>query len=288
MQRYYRIGNLTIEYQGPDFQESAELKAFQLEAANPDMRPDIRCNLQPVERIELPENCANSKANWKRDLEYIINTKDGRISCLTDPDKNIELLVTEAADREAARVHQGLVLNRYANKLGISPILRVLDLPYEILRHGGVFLHASFIEWRGKAILFTAPKQTGKSTQAALWEKYKGAEIINGDRSLLRKAGGRWQAFGSPYCGTSHICKNKAVPIAAIVILGQAKENHLRKAATMEALRALLDGCSYDTWDKEQVIRMMDIANDLIKNLTFWKLDCLPDKSAVELLETIL
>ena len=142
----------------------------------------------------------------------------------------------------------------------------------------------SYIIFRGRAILFTAQKQVGKSTQAALWEKHMGAEVINGDRALIRCVDGEWRAFGSPYCGTSRICKNADARIAAIVILCQAEENSLRCAKPNEALAALMSGISYDTQSKRSTEKCLDICGKLIEAVPFYKLDCVPEKSAVEAL----
>ena len=46
-----------------------------------------------------------------------------------------------------------------------------------LLKYNGIILHSSFINFENKAILFSAPSGTGKSTQADLWKKYKNAEI---------------------------------------------------------------------------------------------------------------
>ena len=90
-------------------------------------------------------------------------------------------------------------------------------------------LHTSFIKWQGKAILFTAPSGTGKSTQADLWRRIEGAEIINGDRAVLRKEGGIWKAWGLPYAGSSRIFRNESAPVGAIVVLRKNDRNELRR-----------------------------------------------------------
>ena len=41
-------------------------------------------------------------------------------------------------------------------------------------------LHASYVVRDGKALLFSAPSGTGKSTQAEFWHTRRGCDIING------------------------------------------------------------------------------------------------------------
>lgn len=63
----------------------------------------------------------------------------------------------------------------------------------------------------------------GKSTQADLWNKYEGCEIINGDRSAITKKDGVWNAYGLPFAGSSRIYKNVKNPIRCVVVLNKRK-----------------------------------------------------------------
>ena len=77
-------------------------------------------------------------------------------------------------------------------------LLTALDLPHLLTNHGGFLLHASVIEYEGGAILFTAPSETGKSTQAQLWCDHAGAALVNGDRAAVRIMDGQVLACGTP------------------------------------------------------------------------------------------
>ena len=91
--------------------------------------------------------------------------------------------------------------------LRFDPVFTSLfALERQMIRRDSMILHCAYIKYCGAAILFSAPSETGKSTQAGLWEKYRGSETVNGDRALLRKIDGRWTACGWPVCGSSEIC----------------------------------------------------------------------------------
>ena len=114
-------------------------------------------------------------------------------------------------------------------------------LERRMLQKDSFILHSAYIRHRGRAILFSAPSGTGKSTQASLWAQYAGAEIINGDRALLQKVQDCWMARGWPVCGTSGICQNADARLSAVVLLRQAKKNAVRRlsrGAPHEALNA--------------------------------------------------
>jgi hypothetical protein len=167
-------------------------------------------------------------------------------------------------------------------------LLNILGLEKLLLCHDALILHASFIRWQGKGILFSAPSGTGKSTQASLWEKHMEAEILNGDRAGIRYADGGWRAYGLPYAGTSRIFRNCSAPIRAIVILRQSPENRIRPMRAAEALRALLPEFSAHRWDSVFMNKVLDIAAELLREIPVYCLECRPDQEAVQLLHDTL
>lgn len=167
-------------------------------------------------------------------------------------------------------------------------LYELLGLENLLLQFGGLLLHSSFIRWQGQGILFSAPSGTGKSTQADLWARFEGAEVLNGDRSALRPVGGRWTAFGLPYAGTSGIYRNECAPVRAIVALRQAKRNRIRPMGASEAFRFLLPEFTIHRWDTEAYQKAMGLALALLAEVPVWLLECLPDRGAVELTKQTL
>ena len=165
------------------------------------------------------------------------------------------------------------------NSLGLESVLWHFDT---------MILHSSFIRWQGKGILFSAPCGTGKSTQADLWQKYQGADILNGDRSGLRKIDGQWIAHGLPYAGTSGIYRQEKAPIAAIVLLEQAPENTIVPMNPAQALRRIWPEVSLHRWDRDFTEKGLALLTDLVTIVPFYKLSCRPDEGAVNLLRDTL
>lgn len=167
-------------------------------------------------------------------------------------------------------------------------LITLMDLEATLLDFGGLILHASFIRWNDSGIVFSAPSGTGKSTQAELWERYEGADILNGDRAALRRIDGEWRAFGLPYAGTSGIYRNESAPLRAIVALRQAKENRIRRIHGAEAFRYLYPETMIHRWDPAFEARATAFLLELMGDVPVFLLECLPDKGAVNLLrETI-
>ena len=163
-------------------------------------------------------------------------------------------------------------------------ICDLIGLEALLHQNQGLLLHASFIRWQGSGILFSAPSGTGKSTQANLWVQHQGAEVINGDRAALRQVGGRWQAFGLPYAGSSGVYRNESVPISALVVLRQGKENRLRSLTRGEAFARLFPEVTVHRWDPDFVQDTMDTLLSALDALPVYLLECRPDREAVELL----
>ncbi len=168
---------------------------------------------------------------------------------------------------------------------GSSGIFNRIGFENLLLQHHGLLLHASLIEYARKGIAFTGPSGVGKSTQAQLWHSCYGANILNGDRAALRNAEADWIAYGSPYAGTSGIYRNEYTPLAAIVVLRQGKENHLRRLSGPEAMMHIWPEISARRWDAAFVAEATDLCVRLLTDVPVYLLECLPQESAAALLK---
>ena len=164
-------------------------------------------------------------------------------------------------------------------------LITLMDIEATMLDFGALILHASFIRWDGKGIIFSAPSGTGKSTQAELWERFAGVDILNGDRVAIRKKDGIWRAYGLPYAGTSGIYRNESAPLTAIVALRQAKENRIRRIHGAEAFRYLYPETMIHRWDPDFENKATDLLLQAISDIPVFLLECRPDREAVEILK---
>ena len=168
---------------------------------------------------------------------------------------------------------------------GTSGIFNRIGFENLLLQHNGLLLHASLIEYAHQGIAFTGPSGVGKSTQARLWQRSFGAHILNGDRAALRKNHCGWMAYGSPYAGTSGIYRKDQVPLSAIVVLGQGKENSLRRLSGMQAIGRIWPEISARRWDREFVQEALALCAQLLADVPVYLLECLPEESAATLLK---
>lgn len=191
-------------------------------------------------------------------------------------------------DHQGTEHHVQLSTAKIPGRVGVHTLLSALGAEHLVVRAGGVILHASYIVHDGRAILFTAPSETGKSTQAELWRTLRDARIVNGDRAAIRMENGIAVACGIPFAGSSQYCENITAPLAAIVCLGQAPVTRISPLRGYQAFRQIWEGCSVNTWDQTDVEMAAGLLQRVLDQVPVFRLDCTPDESAVVALENML
>lgn len=164
----------------------------------------------------------------------------------------------------------------------------LLALERRVLPLGGLVLHCAFADWEGEALLFSGPSGIGKSTQAGLWQKYRGARILNGDRALLLPGPEGWTAGGWPVCGSSEICFNQRRKLRAIVLPTQETENFARRLRPAAAFAALYGQVTVNRWNPTACARAADLLEQLCRSVPVWRLGCTISQNAVDCLAAAL
>ncbi len=279
--KYYEIGGVGFSVETPvAYEEMQPYSLFSKEKEN----PKLRYVFSYVEKLPEPKgkklfenSYYTAYADEKAFYRYSGFFRDGEA---LDP----EYALTVISKTEKNKVNVYIPKDREV-PMKASLIYRTLCLEQTLGRFGGVILHSSFVESEGRAILFTAPSGVGKSTQAELWRKHRNAFVVNGDCSFVRKSDGIFKAYGLPFSGTSGICYNREHPLFAIVYLTQAKKNKLTELRGAKAFRAVYEGVKLSSWSKEDAAQVTETVGAIVSEVPVYKLDCLPDESAVECLE---
>ncbi len=168
--------------------------------------------------------------------------------------------------------------------------LEMLALEKFLLKENALVLHSSYIIWKGKGIVFTAPSGTGKSTQAELWRKHAGAEIINGDRSILWRNPEmeRFEICGIPFCGSSGINRNVSTPLNAVIFLSQAPENRAESSLPADSVCKLFGEISINQWNPQAVQKSLDLIEQLVRSVPMIHLACNMEPDAVDTLRKMI
>ncbi|MDO4567888.1 MAG: hypothetical protein Q4B99_02900 [Clostridia bacterium] len=279
MQRKYTIADVNIQIDAPfAFDESGAMRLFAGEF-------DAPCASYNFELVpELPQH--GPAALYQRNRTRVYRAAHGLHRYYEDPLTGADMACLVDSGTGDFRV---LILDSFAERF--SNDIRLFDLlaiEHAILRGGGLIMHASFVLHRGGALLFTAPSGTGKSTQAELWRRHRGARVVNGDRAVIRRGGEGFIACGLPYSGSSGICENACAPITAVVMVEQAPHNRVRSPNPAEAFRRIFEGCAVNTWHPDDVTRAYELIERLVCETPTPLLECLPDVGAVEALEAAI
>ena len=156
-----------------------------------------------------------------------------------------------------------------------------------LLRNNALLLHSSVVFYQGRAILFSGPSGAGKSTQARLWQEHLGAQIVNGDRTVIRKTTSGFLGGGSMWSGSSGVFCPDAAPIAGIFLVEHGTKNHLQPLG-FEAFKPLLTQTLVNSWDPDFMNQAVSLLSELMEAVPIYHLSCLPQPSAVELVRDTL
>ncbi len=153
-----------------------------------------------------------------------------------------------------------------------------------LLNFGGMMLHASAVEYGGKAYLFSGQSGIGKSTHTRLWQSVFGEEvkIFNDDKPALRRIDGVWYAYGTPWCGKDHININMKVPLAGICFLKQGEENRIRRLSAKEAIAEIMRQTIHRL-DAEKMSLLLSHIDKLIREIPIFELTNRPEEAAARL-----
>lgn len=173
------------------------------------------------------------------------------------------------------------VAKRIAN---IGQVFGHIAMEEQLLHHGRWIIHASCVKTPLGAILFVGPSGIGKTTQAELWEKYRGAKVLNGDRTILYQKSGEWYAAGSPYAGSSKRYVNESAPVCGVVLLEQGTENQVRLLSPGKAFQGLYPHLTVNDWNPWYVETIVDQLELFTRERPVFRFSCTPDETAVETL----
>lgn len=154
-----------------------------------------------------------------------------------------------------------------------------------LLHYNGCLLHSSAVVIDNDAYLFSASCGTGKSTHTSLWLKYlseKEPYILNDDKPAIRIMEDGIYAYGTPFSGKHDISKNTRANLKGICFIEQATTNVIKKIEPEEALTLFFEQ-TLRRLTKEQMLKLLDIMDVILKNIPCYKLYCDMSEEAVRL-----
>lgn len=154
-----------------------------------------------------------------------------------------------------------------------------------LLNYNGCLLHASAVVIDNEAYLFSADCGTGKSTHTSLWLKYlneKSPYILNDDKPAIRIMEDGIYAYGTPFSGKHDISKNAKAKLKGICFIEQSSQNSIKRIEPKEAITLFFEQ-TLRKLTKEQMLKLLDVMDILLKEIPIYKLYCDMSKEAVTL-----
>lgn len=163
----------------------------------------------------------------------------------------------------------------------VSKILQLFPVRQVLAKYQALVLHSSRILTGGKAVIFTAPSQTGKTTQARLWNQYTDAEIVSNDRTLIQKEERTFYTTGYPVDGSDPVYSSRKLLPGAVVVLRQGVENQVERLTIRKALKYLMEQTVADIWNAEEIGILQNLWLDFMEAYPVYLLTCTADRRAV-------
>ena len=255
MEKHYYFAGVEVTASIPNdamYEEERHLGAFRVE----EITDPHRFEFEAVDKMLPPAG------------HFVANPPSVRI--YRDGEKEIRYLgsTTESWEKAYLQVESNgkahrvrYLKSQFPERIASRMLLNCMGAEHLIARAGGFIFHCSYIEREGKAVLFTAP---------------------------IRLADGQLMAEGIPFAGSSQDCRNRSLPIKAIVYLAQAKENSIRKLRGYEAFSKIWEGVSVNTWDQKDMEMVSEAVQVVAKQVPVFYMPCTPDEEAVKTLEEAL
>lgn len=207
----------------------------------------------------------------------LLYNRSRKYLCRTNQKADILLDLEDVFFLERSRRYETLTLDecRYV-WTGEAFYLKLLDF-------NGFMLHASCVEYKGNAYLFSAGSGTGKSTHTHLWlQAFEGARIINDDKPAIRRIAQQYFAYGTPFSGKHDENADAAVPVRAIVFIERAQKNSIAPLSVQEALPLFLSQTIRPRTAKYMSI-LLDLLDGLLKTVPVFRLRCNMDPDAARI-----
>ena len=276
MKLKFRIAELNIQIETDfDILNSGFSRAFVSDFEKSDINIFVRLGEinRTGELLYSSERCDVISSNGK----HTVVIKDRQFKCdffsVEQTENEYNCIISNEADENARDVFY------IWNNVGLSHIM---------LENSRIIFHGSCVIYEDKAVIFSGKSGIGKSTQADLWAKHENAEIINGDKIILMQKEDKLFAGSLPIAGTSGICQNKIAQVKAIIFLEQSTENQICELSPAQKAGMLTSNCSYDLWQKNDIIKALDLSTAFFDKTEIYSYKCRADKSAVDYLKAVI
>lgn len=141
--------------------------------------------------------------------------------------------------------------------------------------HGAFLIHGASIAVDGQAYLFLAKSGVGKTTHIGFWMETFGdrAQVVNGDKPVLRLIGDQWYVCGTPWQGKEEWGTNTMVPLKAFCFLERGQNNEISLLPEQRVTERIFHQLLLPR-DEIQMTEFFVLLEDLLKKIPCYLLSC--------------
>jgi hypothetical protein len=168
----------------------------------------------------------------------------------------------------------------------VYPLQYPLDelLVLNLLSNGrGIEVHAcGIVDLTGAGCLFAGQSGAGKSTMARLWQKEGAVKLLSDDRVILRKEGGQFWMYGTPWHGEAGLASPDRAPLKQLFFLRHANANELIARSGAQAA-AQIFSCAFPIFYSADALAFtLQLCDEIANSIPCYELRAVPNRSVVE------
>lgn len=210
----------------------------------------------------------------------LYSTGDGRWYFETAPHSSHPISAAALAERDFSSAV--LCIKDLSQALFSVNNAMMLMFAFSTACRGVLEMHASVVEYKGRAYAFLGRSGAGKSTHSRQWlQAFPDSRLLNDDNPVVRVTPeGQVLISGSPWSGKTPCYINRTLPLGAFVSIKKAPENKITKLNILNAYAEVYSSCSGYRADRRMADGLHSTIEKVVLKLPCYLLECLPDQDA--------
>ncbi|HUT71652.1 MAG TPA: hypothetical protein VMW89_13345 [Desulfatiglandales bacterium] len=233
----------------------------------------------------IPENLTGEKVFESPPVWSLYRKDDNSIIKISDTLSGLERILVFRSQFEKADLYFPEQSGRFDDPF-YGPTMELLMVNY-LAQGRGAIVHACGIERKGRGILFVGDSGAGKSTMANMWAQEGREGVLSDDRIIVRKKGGRFWMYGTPWHGDASFVSPRCVILERVLLLRHGQENSIKEIKGIDPVSRLITCSFLPHWDPQGMAFSMDFFTDLAAHIPCYEFTFKPDKTAIELVKEI-
>mgnify|MGYP000087951183 CR=1 FL=1 len=266
------IAGICIKLYGSAELISPNFKAFYHEFSDDDTSQEIELVTTPP-----PSRCYGQ-----------VLLQNSEMTVFENPDRYVVLFPQMQNLYEAHMLKDGTYVRVYCHpqvsETNIENLFHAIRLffLFTAQRNGLFAIHSASVLYQGKAWLFSGHSGMGKSTHTALWQRHFGGRVqmINDDKPIIRKKGGVFYVYGTPWMGKSNIGANISAPLGAVFLLERDRVNYAEKVSAGKVFPKLLEATLISK-KQDRMSKILELYDEIFSAVDLYSLHCTISDDAV-------